>query len=200
MSSSSSTSFFARWVTAVTLSLALAAAAAFSFMWSAGEVVEDAAGEAAAIVVVMGIFGAAFGGGLGLGQSLLLRSLGVPARPWIIQTLIAGAVGMATGFSILSFLTDLEQVPEAVAATVVGISVGLPAGLLQWRILKRHLSQAHWWLPISLLALLVALAVGLPMGGEGRELISLGVVGLLNALISGAGMTWLWQSRPAAAI
>jgi len=198
MSSSSGTSFFARWVTAVTLCLVLASSLAFTFMWTVGEAVENSAGEAVGIAVTMALFGALFGGGLGLGQALVLRSTGVPARTWIIQTLAAGAIGMAIGFSIVFVISDIEQLPQIAAAAVVGISLGVPIGLVQVRLLKEHMAQAQLWLPISLVALIASFVVGLPLGGEGRELLSLGAVALMYALISGAGMARLLQTRRAA--
>jgi hypothetical protein len=199
MSRSFGGAFFARWVTAVTLSLALAAGLAFAFVWSLGEAVERAAGETAAIFVVGGLFGAAIGGGVGLGQAMVLRTLGIRPGRWLVQTLIAGAIGMAIGFTLVFIFTDSEEMPEVVAGTLMGVSLGLPIGLVQWRMLKQHVAQAQLWLAICLVVFTVGFVIGLPLGGEGRELLSVAAVGLLTALISGAGIVWLGQSRETAA-
>jgi len=188
-------SFLLKWVTAVTVSLVLATGLAFTFMWSMADAVQREFGETAAALVLGGTLGAAIGGGIGLGQALVLRSLGVRPGRWLVQTLLAAAVGMATGFTLVFMFEDPEQLPEVVAGIVMGVSLGLPIGLVQWRMLKQHVAQAQLWLPICLVAFTVAFTAGLPLGGEGRELVSLGAIALLTALISGVGITWLGQGR-----
>jgi len=40
-------------------------------------------------------------------------------------------------------------------------------------------------------AFFIGFAVGLPLSGEGREWLSLGVVALLTAVLTGIGIVWL---------
>jgi hypothetical protein len=57
--------------------------------------------------------------------------------------------------------------------------------------LKPHMAQAQLWLPICVVTFLIGFVVGLPLGGEGREWLSIGVVAVFTAVLSGAGMVWL---------
>lgn len=191
MSNINGGSFFLRWVTAVTVTMILAVMGAFISMWSVGEMVAQAWGEMAGGIVAGGIFGALLGVGLGLGQAIVLRAQGIPFAQWLARTALAGAVGMAFGFALVFGLFDLDNMPQTAAGLMIALSVGLPVGLVQWSLLKPYLAQAQLWPLVCIAAFLVAFAVGLPLGGEGREWLSVGVVALLTAVLSGAGMVWL---------
>jgi NhaP-type Na+/H+ or K+/H+ antiporter len=82
---------------------------------------------------------------------------------------------------------------------VIGVSLGLAIGIGQWLTLRRLGNRANLWPLISTLALVFALMVGLPLGGEGRKWLSLGVIGLLAGTISGLGMMWLTRRQTALA-
>jgi hypothetical protein len=56
------------------------------------------------------------------------------------------------------------------------------------------MAQAQLWVPICILAFFIGFVVGLPLGGEGREMLSVGTVAVLTAVLSGAGMLWLMRS------
>ena len=191
MSKINSSTFLLQWVTAVTVTMIVAVMAAFVSMWSIGERVAQAWGEMVGGVVAGGIFGALLGAGLGLGQAIVLRGHGVSMGRWLGQTALAGAMGMAIGFTLIFSLFGLDNVPQLAAGVVMILSVGLPVGLVQWLLLKPHLAQAQWWPLICIAAFLVAFAVGLPLGGEGREWLSVGTVALLTAIVTGAGFVWL---------
>jgi hypothetical protein len=184
-------SFFLQWVTAVTVTMILVVMGAFASMWSIGEVVQRAWGDVAAALVVGAIFGGLMGLGISLGQAIVLRSYGIPLGRWLGQAVLAGAVGAAISFLVMFNILDMDNVPQAVAALAIALSVGPPVGLVQWRLLKSHLAQAQLWVPILTIALFIAFVVGLPLGGEGREWLSVGVVAVLTAVITGAGMVWL---------
>ncbi len=191
MSKINSGSFFLQWVTAVTVTMIVAVMGAFVSMWSIGEWVARAWGETAGGIVTGGIFGALLGVGMGLGQAIVLRSQGIPFMRWLGQTMLAGAVGMAIGFTLMFSFFDLDNVPQVAAGLMIALSMGLPVGLVQWQILKPRVAQAQLWIPICIVVFLISFAVGLPLGGEGREWLSVGVVALLTAVLSGAGMVWL---------
>ncbi|MBX3057567.1 MAG: hypothetical protein KF770_13960 [Anaerolineae bacterium] len=191
MSNINGGSFFLRWVTAVTVTMILAVMGAFISMWSVGEMVAQAWGEMAGGIVAGGIFGALLSAGLGLGQAIVLRAQGIPFAQWLARTALTGAVGMAFGFALAFGLFDLDNMPQMAAGLMIALSVGLPVGLVQWSLLKPYLAQAQLWPLVCIAAFLVAFAVGLPLGGEGREWLSVGVVALLTAVLSGAGMVWL---------
>lgn len=183
--------FFLQWVTAVTVTMIMAVMAAFVSMWSIGEWVAQAWGELAGGVVAGSIVGALLGTGLGAGQAIVLRAQGIPFVQWWGRTVLAGAVGMAIGFATMSALFDLNDVPQTAAGLVMALSVGLPVGLVQWPMLKAQAPQAQLWPLICITAFLVAFMVGLPLGGEGREWLSVGTVALLTAIVTGAGFVWL---------
>ena len=84
------------------------------------------------------------------------------------------------------------------AAVTIALSLGLSLGIVQARLLTKHVAQPQLWIPICSAAFLVGLVVGMPLGGEGRELLSIGVVSVLTAVLSGAGMLWLLQDKRAA--
>jgi hypothetical protein len=198
MSKINSGSFFLQWVTAVTVTMIVAVMGAFVSMWSIGEWVARAWGETAGGIVAGGIFGALLGVGMGLGQAIVLRSQGIHFMRWLGRTVLAGAVGMAIGFTLVFSFFDMDNVPQVAAGLMIALSMGLPVGLVQWPILKSHVAQAQLWIPICVVAFLISFAVGLPLGGEGREWLSVGVVALLTAVLSGAGMVWLARGGEAA--
>lgn len=191
MSKVNSGSFFLQWVTAVTVTMILAVMGAFMFMWSIGEMVQRAWGDVAQTLVMGAILGGLLGLGIGLGQAIVLHNQGIPFMRWLGQTVLAGAVGMALGFTLMFRLFNLDNVPEIAAGVMMALSAGIPIGLVQWQMLKPYVAQAQLWLPICMAAFLIGFAVGLPLGGEGREWLSVGVVALLTAVLSGAGMVWL---------
>lgn len=192
--------FLAKWVTAVTVTMIVAVMVAFVSMWSIGEIVQQAWGDLAMALVVGAIFGGLIGLGAGLGQALVLRSQGIPFGRWLGQTVLAGAVGMAIGFTVIFSFFDMENMPQVVAGLAMALALGLPIGLVQWQMLKPHMAQAQLWLPICVAAFLIGFVVGLPLGGEGREWLSIGVVALLAAVISGAGMVWLMKGGATAVV
>jgi hypothetical protein len=191
MSQANGGTFLAKWVTAVTVTMIVAVMGAFASIWSIGELVQQAWGDTAMAIVVGAIFGGLIGLGVGLGQALVLRSQGFSFGRWLGQTVLAGAVGMAIGVTVIFRLFDMDNPPEVVAGFVMALSLGLPIGWVQMQLLKPHVAKAQLWLPICIVAFLIGFVVGLPLGGEGREMLSVGTVALLTAVISGAGMVWL---------
>ncbi|MBE2198753.1 MAG: hypothetical protein IAE79_09095 [Anaerolinea sp.] len=200
MSKVNSGSFFLQWVTAVTVTMILAVMGAFMFMWSIGEMVQRAWGDVAQTLVMGAILGGLLGLGIGLGQAIVLHNQGIPFMRWLGQTVLAGAVGMALGFTLMFRLFNLDNVPEIAAGVMMALSAGIPIGLVQWQMLKPYVAQAQLWLPICMAAFLIGFAVGLPLGGEGREWLSVGVVALLTAVLSGAGMVWLARGGETAVV
>ncbi|MCL4265681.1 MAG: hypothetical protein KJ069_20885 [Anaerolineae bacterium] len=191
MSNINGGSFFLRWVTAVTITMILAVMGAFVSMWSIGEVVQQAWGDMVMAIVVGAIFGGLLGLGISLGQGIVLRSYGIPFGRWLGQTTLASMVGTAISFLVMFSLFDLDNMPEVLVGLAIALSLGPPMGMVQWRLLKPHMAQAQLWIPILTMALFMGFVVGLPLGGEGQEWLSVGVVALLTAVLSGAGMVWL---------
>jgi hypothetical protein len=192
--------FLVQWISAVTVTMILATMGAFISMWSVGEVVQQSWGDLAMALVVGAIFGALIGVGVGLGQAIVLRSHGILFGRWLGHTALAGAVGMAIGFTVMFSFFDMDYIPEVAAGVMMALSLGLPIGVVQGQLLKPHVAQAQLWVPICIAAFFIGFAVGLPLSGEGREWLSLGVVALLTAVLTGAGMVWLARRETSVAV
>ena len=61
------------------------------------------------------------------------------------------------------------------------------------------MTTAPGWPLIGSVAYLLALFVGIPLGGGGREWLSLGTVGLLLGAVTGIGMMWTLRQPVTAA-
>lgn len=192
--------FYGQWVLAGTVALAVAGMLAFASIWSVGAVVERAWGETVGAFTAGGLFGALLGAGIGIGQALVLQRRDVNAARWIGASIITAAVGMAIAWTLVFIFLDVDAMPEAVIGVVMALAAGLPVGIAQSVVLRPHVSNPSLWIVVSTLAFLVAFVAGLPLGGEGREWIALGTIGLLSAAISGLGMVWLLRQQPAAAM
>ena len=191
MSNIKSRSFLMQWVTAVTGTMILATMGAFISMWSVGELVQQAWGDVAMALVVGAIFGGLLGVGVGLGQAAVVRSQGIPFLRWFGRTALAAAVGMMIGFTLMFSFFDVEALPEVATGIAMALALGLPIGLVQAQMLKAQTNQANLWIPICIAAFFISFTVGLPLSGEGREWLSIGVVALLTAVLTGIGMVWL---------
>jgi hypothetical protein len=191
--------FGLQWIVAYGLGIVLLGMLAFASVWSVGEVVENNFGETATFIVVGALFGALIGLGASGGTSLLIRSKGFSASRWIAYSVTGGALGGMLGFGIALGLLAAETMPEVLTGLIAGASLGLSIGIGQWAILRQAGGGANAWPAISTITFVLAFMVGLPLGGEGREWLSLGVVGLLAGAISGLGMMWLSRRQTALA-
>ncbi|MDX1665211.1 MAG: hypothetical protein R3272_15570, partial [Candidatus Promineifilaceae bacterium] len=96
-----------QWVVAVGVTTFLAAAAGLFGLWSLGDALEPALGEAAAYVAAGAFFGAMIGLGAAAGSAPFLQQVGVSAGRWIGATVAGGAAGMAIALPL--FLVVLES-------------------------------------------------------------------------------------------
>lgn len=194
--------FWLLWFAGGTAGFVVGAMLALPLGWTIGDYVVLEINEALGFVVSGTIFGGLMGGGLSAGQWLALRRQGFDAGGWPVAGAIAGAVGMALGMlGIYTFAGIGPSVPDERAGALMGAVLGLAIGLGQWAVLRHEVGGAGAWPLLSLVAGAVALAVALPLGGEGRELVPIGVAALLIASLSGAGMLLLvGQAHPAGAI
>lgn len=190
-------SFGLQWMAACTLGILVGGTVAIGLMWPAGAAVEAVAGEMVGILTVGLLFGSIFALGANLGPGLLLQRRGVNAGRWIGVSMATAALAVGVGFTAVFSIMDMDTMPQPMAAVVIGLLLGLPLGVGQWLVLRGHGLAAYEWLLISPAAYLAAFIVGLPLGGEGRELLSVGVVGLLVSVLTGLGMVWLWRRATA---
>lgn len=179
--------FGLQWLATCAVGLIAGGMLAFGPIWAVGEAVEKAAGETVAYLAIGFLFGA-IGLSASIGPGLLLQSRGIPASRWIFASVVSSAIGMAIGLALVFIFIDLESMSEAATGVVIGIFLGLPLGIGQWLVLRPHGLLAGEWVLISCLAFVIGMTIGLPLGGEGREWLALGVVGLLVGAITGLGM------------
>jgi hypothetical protein len=185
-----------QWLVSCAVGTAIFGMIAFLSMWAVAETVEATAGTAVGAAVGGGLFGGLFALGANLGPALLLHQRRLNGRGWLLSSVLAGILGLAPAFATAFSL--FETMPNSAAVLFMGLSLGLPVSLAQWRGLRKQGVAAPGWVPIGTLAYLLALSAGIPLGGEGREWLSLGTVGLLLGAVTGLGMVWTLR-RPATA-
>ncbi len=189
--------FGLQWLVVVAIGVVTAGMFAFISVWSVGDAVENTLGETASAFITGGLFGAIFALGAGLGSGLLMKKQGMSAGRWIIATVAAGAIGMAVGFTLVFTFLDVDTMPEVLAGLMIGLSMGLPIGIGQSVLLRKHHFRANEWTVINTLAFTLAMIVAFPLGGEGREWISLAAMGLVYGAATGLGMVWLLARQTA---
>jgi hypothetical protein len=191
--------FGLRWLLASAVGLLLGGMLAIFLLWGVAGAVEGLLGETAAFIVGGGLFGAVIALGASLGPGQLLQRHGLSAGRWIAASVIAGALGMAVTMAVVFSLMDMEAISQIVAGAVMGAVLGLSLGVGQWLVLARNDIAATEWPLVSVVAFVVGMMVGLPLGGENREWLSMAVIGLLVGAITALGMVWVLR-REAAAI
>jgi hypothetical protein len=144
----------------------------------------------------------------------------------LLVWVLASAVGwflspfLAHGVA-LPLLTDLfrrQEVPlaleMAVYGIILGILIGVTFGVLQWLILRRHITRAYWWIAATTGGLGLGMALGLLLLSQaysGQTWVSgpivTGLYLLLNSIVAGVVVgllqrlvlrrhfngTWLWM-------
>ena len=188
-------SFGFQYFIACAVGVALLGMAAFFAMWSIGEAVEGFAGETAALIVAGSLFGMLNALGASIGTGLLLRGRGVEAGKWIGYSVVAGSIGGALGFGLVTTFFNMETAPESLAGVMMGLTVGLPVGIGQWLALRQAGVGASVWPLITTIAFILAFSASFALGGEGREWIALGGMGLICGAITALGMVWLLGSK-----
>lgn len=192
--------FGLRWLLVSAVGLTAGGMFGFYLFWGVAAAVQGALGETIALALGGGMFGAVMALGASLGPSQLLQSRGVRAANWIGASVIAGSLGMALAMTIVLSLLDPETMPETVAGALIGLSLGLPLGIGQWLVLARNGVQTLEWPLVSTIAFVAGMSLGLPLGGEGREWLALGVTGLVTGAITALGMVWSLRRKAVLAV
>lgn len=118
------------------------------------------------------LFGAIFGGCLGLGQALVQRGRSEPHPAWwVVASSVSGAVSYVLGVELAAALTDpirgrvLVYFSEVLAYLVLGAALGLLLGLVQVRLQRASGQGTFGWIALSTLGwalgFVVAAGVGL---------------------------------------
>lgn len=186
-----------QWLLSCALGTAVFGLAAYASMWQIGETVGQT-NDLVRVAVAGALFGAFLALGGTLGPGLLLRRLGVSAGRWIGYSVLAAAVAMSSGVTLI--FSQSYPIEQIVSAVFVGLALGLPMGLIQAHLLKRQGIAAALWPLITIIAYTLSFGVVVFFGGEGREGIVLGGMGLILGMITALGMMWLLRQDTAVAL
>ena len=159
----------------------------FVAIWTAlncaGFAVGGAVAEAVAVAVTGGLVsaqtgltavvlaGAVLGAAAGASQWILLRRHFSGGYWWVL----ASAAGMAVAAAAL---TLFNQVPLQAGAVI-----GVAAGASQWIVLRRHFSDAYWWVLASVVGIAVGYAVSYSLN---LDPIHASFEGIMYGVVSGA--------------
>nr|BFE79403.1 hypothetical protein GCM10020093_020040 [Planobispora longispora] len=128
---------------------------------------------------------------LGLAQAYGLRT-GLPevsTGAWVRATAAGAAVAWMIGSLPIVLGEQIMQWPPAVVV-LLGVVLLAAMGLFQWRVLRRRVAGAAWWIAASAGAWLVALgvffAVASPLWQEGQPVWLTVVIGLFAGLLMAA--------------
>jgi hypothetical protein len=132
---------------------------------------------------------------LGLGQAYALRQAlpGIRTREWVRATAAGAALAWLIGMAPVTVGQQLWDVSEplAVGLAAAGAAVLLSSiGLLQWRVLRRHVARAGRWVPATagvwIAGLLGFTAVTSPLWRAGQPAVLVAAIGVLGAVVMAA--------------
>lgn len=133
---------------------------------------------------------------VGSAQWWVLRKRLSQARWWILATVLASVIL----FPIAAVLSN--GVSDVVSYTVIQVVVlsswmGLVIGSAQWLVLRKQLSQSHWWILANILGIV---AMFFPLAYYSRRFESnsswffislLSIFGIIYGGITGFALVWL---------
>ena len=183
--------FWGLWTLASAIGFIVGGMLALPIGYGLGEVVMDATNESAGFAVAGAFFGILVGGGLGIGQQLVLRSRVEWSRMWALASAAATTVVWAIAFPLMA---SADEPASASTGAIIAILFGLALGVAQWLVLRKHVPGAGRWVAITLVSLALAIGLAFSLDGEGRELLAFGAAGLLAGALTGLGMAWLLPS------
>lgn len=129
------------------------------------------------------IEGAVIGGAIGVVQMLSLPALLKPGWGWAAGSAMGWGIGWSLGWSYgWQLLGGFSLVYAA-----IGLFAGGLSGLLQWPLLRGHLSWSFMWIVASAVGWGIGLAVGMFVrGGFGWPLAA-----AISSALTGAVLYWL---------
>ena len=190
--------FGLQWLVSCGIGSIIGGMAAFMSMWTAGEAVRNAIYDIIGFLVAGALFGGLLALGANIGPGFLMRRHGISPARWILYGMAAGGVVLGVAFGILFSL--FETLADPTGPVLLALLLSLAIGLAQWTLLRQAGIQANEWPVISVLAYMLAIGLSFPLGGEGREWITFGVMGLVLSLVTGLGMAWTLRRQPVALI
>ncbi len=193
---------WSRWVAANAIGEFLGLAPVAFIGLLAARILVEAGGAEAAFggLALFTLLGAFEGAVIGLAQWLVLRRPlpGIARRSWVLATTLGAMAAWFLGTLPNTVLTLSETrggaapgfdgtVGYAEAALMGGL-LGTVLALPQWRVLRRHLDSAAWWMPANTAAWAVALPLvvlfgGMPVPEDGLA----PLLAIVAAVIAGTG-------------
>jgi hypothetical protein len=181
------------WVAACTVAAAVGIAVARPL----AELVREPLSQIMDGLPTVALFGALFGGCLGLGQALVqLRGRGrVGPHPawWVLTTTVSGAIGYVLGVKLATTVTNpisgqvLVYLSEALGYLVLGAVLGLVFGVAQGGLRRAGGQQMTSWIALSTLGWALGFTV---TAGVGLLITRLPSVTVRDLLFGGlAGLT-----------
>lgn len=150
-----------------------------------------AAGEIAGPCLLLPVAGAVIGGTLGLCQWIVLRRHVAGTARWICGSGLGAGVGLLAGTWLVESigLVKYDAVDETIALLLLGSTIGLATGGLQWLGIRRRVAASGWWTAGNAAAVAAGLAIGghlarVGLGGI-RTATGLAATGLVAALLLG---------------
>ena len=174
----------------------------FWLWWVLATFVGSAVGVVVGVAVLGPVLGAVGLAGAGVMQWLVLRQQLSRSGWWILASSVGLAIGLVVGVAASAAGGDDAAV---VSLPVLGASVGIA----QWRVLRRQVSRAGWWIVVNVVGLAVGLAAtlvvfGVADGSGGgavtgalEDAIFGAVIGAVVGAITGAVMVWMLRQRAA---
>jgi hypothetical protein len=178
------------WFVTCAIGTAIGGMAAFATMWTVGDAVAESVNEPAGWLVGGALFGLLLGLGANLGPGVLLNSKGINPRSWILGSAVAAATILSVTLLIMSSATNAGEASEAVVTLVLGLTLGLPMGLIQFLMLRRSGPAAGAWPLISVVAYLLAAGVVAFWPEDDFMVLPLIMMGLLVAAVTALGIVW----------
>ena len=180
--------FWGLWTLASAIGLVVGGMISLPIAYGIGDIVAEAVNDTVGFVVAGAFFGFLVGGGLGVGQQLVLRTRADWPGKWALASAAATALVWAIAFPLIVTVGEPASTP---AGAIVAVLFGMALGIGQWLVLRNHLPGAGRWIVISTVSLALAIGLALALDGEGRELLAFGSAGLLAGALTGLGMAWL---------
>jgi hypothetical protein len=180
--------FVLQWLVSCGIGVTIGGMLAFMSMWTAGEAVRNATYDTIGFLVAGALFGGLLALGANIGPGFLMRRHGISPTRWILYGMAAAGVVLGVAFGILFSL--FETLDDSTGPILLALLLGLTIGLVQWALLRQAGIQVNEWPVISVLAYMLAMGLSFRLGGEGREWLSLGAMGLALSLVTGLGMGW----------
>ncbi|MDE5102551.1 MAG: hypothetical protein O4807_06055, partial [Trichodesmium sp. St19_bin2] len=104
----------------------------------------------------LAVFSTIFGTVVGSFQWWVLRKRLPQARWWVLATALASAIGFLIAMAVSNAVSVF--VSDAVIIYTVSYSlIGLVIGSAQWLVLRKQLSQSHWWILANILGIAATL-------------------------------------------